>query len=74
MHNFSTTNADKEPTISNNISIIETAFNNEAYHYWVSAVEMEDAGDTTTSTYHIGDISTGFPAYWILACAAAPGV
>lgn len=64
MHNFSTTNADKEPTLSNNTSIINTAYDNEAYHYWVNATMMEDSGDEDIPTYHIGDIINGLPAYW----------
>lgn len=72
MHNFSTTSADKEPTISNNMAIINSAYDNEAYHYWVSATMLEDAGDTSIPTYHIGDINNGMPPYWILACDAAP--
>jgi hypothetical protein len=69
MHNFSTTGSQAEPTLSNNMAIIETAYNNEAYHYWVGASEMEDAGDTTSPTYRVGDITTGFPHKWRFADA-----
>lgn len=72
MHNFSTTSVDKEPVLSNNMGIINTAYDNEAYHYWVNASMLEDAGDTDIPTYHIGDINNGFPAYWVLACAGDP--
>ena len=74
MHNFSTTNADKEPVLSNNMVIIETAYNNEAYHYWVSASDMEDAGDTVSPTYRIGAITTGVPPQWRFADAVTASV
>ena len=67
MHNFSTTGSQAEPTLSNNMAIIETAYNNEAYHYWVSAPDMEDAGDTASPTYRTGSIATGIPAQWRFA-------
>lgn len=74
MHNFSTTGSQAEPTLSNNMSIIETAYNNEAYHYWVNAAGMEDAGDTASPTYRIGDIATGRPAHWRFANAVNSSV
>ena len=64
MHNFSTTSAQTEPVLSNNMAIIETAYNNEAYHYWVGAPGMEDAGDTSSPTYRVGLLATGVPAHW----------
>ena len=67
MHNFSTTGSQAEPTLSNNMAIIETAYNNEAYHYWVGASDFEDAGDATSPTYRIGDITTGLPTQWRFA-------
>lgn len=67
MHNFSTTGSQAEPVLSNNMGIIETAYNNEAYHHWVNASEMEDAGDAASPTYRTGTMSPVVPAHWRLA-------
>lgn len=67
MHNFSTTSVQTEAVLSNNMSLIETAYNNEAYHYWMSASDMEDAGDTASPTFRTGDINTGLPHHWRFA-------
>lgn len=74
MHNFSTTGASAEPVLSNNMSIINTAYDNEAYHHWVPASSLEDSGDTGIPTYHIGDMTSGTPPYWELVSGASTSV
>lgn len=74
MHNFNTTNVQSESALSTNMQIIDTALDNEIYHYWACAAMLEDCGDTASPTYRTGDFTIGIPSHWRFADGVSSGV